>query len=435
MIDTPFLTDIDPQAAVKGSRDPLGVQTIWSRLGRHVVGNVTTVSTSMRDFTTTTLGYYFVERISEAGGKDGDLAGFLRWEQLAAHARFRVNNDDRLRGIERVRKSKNDGDRIRICADSTGQILSNQRTYGLWGLYTGPARASGLVDGDPTRLASTGRRLVDGVYLPAFTAAGFRNADAVVSRLARSKIDLDSAGADRAFLKAVGTVLDPKLRKPELDVFREHLLHGRAPDRTGGRQSALATALDDTLDDKNWSLSAARVGHLAKACRQLGPPGEAAAARLERIRLAESVLAPSTALFGLLLGSDGQAVADIQKIVSRQWGSGVGTIDPPAVAELEVELRDSTGDPDTGKRWVKVANALASGEYALALELLMEQNAFVMKARASAGPWVDLSGGRLRVRYRDENLGDLPERKELPALWRHSYFIDALRTIALELRQ
>ena len=57
MLTIPFLTDLDPQAAIKGSRDPLGIQPIWTRMGRHVVGNLTTVSTSVRDFTTTILGY------------------------------------------------------------------------------------------------------------------------------------------------------------------------------------------------------------------------------------------------------------------------------------------------------------------------------------------------------------------------------------------
>src|SRR3989442_15950904 len=36
MLTTPFLTDLDSRAAVKGSRDPLGIQQIWTRLGRHV---------------------------------------------------------------------------------------------------------------------------------------------------------------------------------------------------------------------------------------------------------------------------------------------------------------------------------------------------------------------------------------------------------------
>ncbi len=78
----PFLTDIDSRAAIKGSRDPLGVQPIWTKLGRHVVGNLTTVSTSVRDFTTLLLGYYFAERVAESGGGDSDLAVFLKWEQL-----------------------------------------------------------------------------------------------------------------------------------------------------------------------------------------------------------------------------------------------------------------------------------------------------------------------------------------------------------------
>src|SRR5438132_14310589 len=90
-LTTPFLTDIDPQAAVKGSRDPLGLQTIWARLGRHVVGNLTTVSTSVRDFTTLVLGYYFAERVSNESAGDGDLRVFLRWEQLAAYARGEIN--------------------------------------------------------------------------------------------------------------------------------------------------------------------------------------------------------------------------------------------------------------------------------------------------------------------------------------------------------
>ena len=91
MLTVPFLTDLDPQIAVKGSRDPLGVQTVWARLGRHVVGNLTTVSTSVRDFTTLILGYYFAERVANEASGDSDLAVFLRWEQLAAYARERLS--------------------------------------------------------------------------------------------------------------------------------------------------------------------------------------------------------------------------------------------------------------------------------------------------------------------------------------------------------
>ncbi|MCC7144599.1 MAG: hypothetical protein IT349_21070, partial [Candidatus Eisenbacteria bacterium] len=104
---TPFLTDLDPNATVKGSRDPLSVQPIWARLGRGIVGNLTTVSTSPRDFTVLILGYYFAERSADGAAEpeDGDLGVFLRWEQLAAYARGGVLNDWTFRGTERARKN------------------------------------------------------------------------------------------------------------------------------------------------------------------------------------------------------------------------------------------------------------------------------------------------------------------------------------------
>ena len=72
MLAVPFFTDLDPQATIKGSRDTLGLQTIWARLGRQVIGNLTTVSTSVRDFTTLVLGYYFAERVANEVVVDGD---------------------------------------------------------------------------------------------------------------------------------------------------------------------------------------------------------------------------------------------------------------------------------------------------------------------------------------------------------------------------
>src|SRR5688572_23918629 len=134
MLSTPFLTEIDPQAAIKGSRDPLGVQPIWTRLGRHVIGNLTTVSTSVRDFTITLLGYYFAERIAEQEEGDSNLGVFLRWEQLAAYARGEINGDWQFRGTERTKNNLQDGNKVRLGADSSAVILSDQKTYGLWGL-------------------------------------------------------------------------------------------------------------------------------------------------------------------------------------------------------------------------------------------------------------------------------------------------------------
>ena len=155
MLTSPFLTDLDSRAAVKGSRDPLGIQQIWTRLGRHVVGNLTTVSNSVRDFTTLILGYYFAEQLTHDLGPGTELATFLKWEQLAAYSRAVQNKDFSFRGVEKVRKNLAEGSRVCLSDDRSHQILGNQKIYGLWGLYTMPARASGIVEGDPVNHSTT----------------------------------------------------------------------------------------------------------------------------------------------------------------------------------------------------------------------------------------------------------------------------------------
>ena len=85
----PFLTALDPEVQVKGSRDPLGLELIWTNLGRTLVGNLTTVTRSVRQFTTLLLGIHFAGQVSSPG-HDGDtfLSAFLRFEQLAAYSRY-----------------------------------------------------------------------------------------------------------------------------------------------------------------------------------------------------------------------------------------------------------------------------------------------------------------------------------------------------------
>jgi hypothetical protein len=44
MYRNPFFTAIDPDARIKGSRDPLGFEALWTTLGREIIGNLTTVN-------------------------------------------------------------------------------------------------------------------------------------------------------------------------------------------------------------------------------------------------------------------------------------------------------------------------------------------------------------------------------------------------------
>lgn len=435
MLTQPFLTDLDSRAAVKGSRDPLGVQAIWTRFGRHVVGNLTTVSTSLRDFTTLLLGYHFAERVADEGGGDGDLATFLKWEQLAAYARGAVNKDWLFRGTERVQRNLSERSQVRLSVESGAQILGNQKIYGLWGLYTVPARSSALVDGEPTRLTPAARKLIEDLYIPIFTKAGYRNADAVVARLRERHVTIDVVGRDRPLLEAVAKTLQRRVLAAERGTCREHLLLGGPLDRTGGLQSVLALVLGSTLDDRAWRLSPSSLRRLAKLARAHDERGAALADNLERIRTCEMLLAPTVSLFDFLLGSDGQTIAEAAKAVRSHWGATVPTIDVEATTVLESGLRDATGDAEPAARWIQIARSLAAGAYDDAVRLLLDHNRYVMRTRAGAAPWIDLRDGRLQVRFRDEQGLPLPERRELPECWRHPYFIDSLRTIAQAVRE
>ena len=159
-----FLTLEDPRAKVQGSVDPLGLQPVWSTFGRHVVTNLTSVSTSVRGFTILLLARYYTERlIKEGRAKEEDaLSIFLRMEQLGAYARHvghGVEGD--IRGIERVKKFLDEhGAKVPIQADVSGMILSDQKTYGLWGLYSVSARASALIADGPVGVTAETNKFV-----------------------------------------------------------------------------------------------------------------------------------------------------------------------------------------------------------------------------------------------------------------------------------
>lgn len=441
MLTTPFLTQLDSRAAIKGSRDPLSIQPLWSRLARHVIANLTTVSTSVRDFSVLLLGYHFAEQLAEEGAGDGDLSTFLKWEQLAAYARAHVNRERGFRGTERVGRRLTEGDRVRLSTDSDAQILANQKIYGLWGLYTVPGKASGLLDGDPTRLTAAGREVVERCLLPVLESAGPRVARTIAERLRARDwlLDLREGSRDAAVLAGVAKVLGEP-RAKERAIYREHLLHGGPGDAhptkgTRGKQQLFAELLTETLSEPGWTLTPDSLLVLVRRAETRGELGAGLAHRLARIRTAELLFAPAAVFFEYVLGCDGQTPADIARALRGHWGKALRkTIDVEATKELESELRSTPEDPDSAQRWLHLASALHESRYEDALQLALDQNAAVMKARSAAAPWAVLRDGKLQVKFRDEQPGRLPEADQLPTFWRHAYFIASLRTVAASLR-
>lgn len=415
---SPFLTALDSRALVKGSRDPLGIQAIWTRFGRHVVGNLTTVSSSLRDFTTTILGYHFAEVVADSAGPGSQLATFLKWEQLAAYSRAHANKDLAFRGTERVFANLSEGSPVTISADRSFHILGNQKVYGLWGLYTVATRESGLLQGDPPRLTPAARGFCEENYLSRIQASR------IVEMLASEKAAIDFKKRDAKVLAEIGALLRWKLSPAEKDFYRRHLVDGGPLDKTQGRQRQLAMLLEPTLKgDFEWSPKLFLA--LAKEARTNGAEWESLAERLDRIRVCESVLAPVSALFTWLLGMNERPRAKIEARIQDRWRAGLPSIEPTQFRALVSEI--GAADVELGKRWMRIAEAAARGHFGDLVDGLIEQNQAVMKARGGAA-WCDWQDEKLVVRFRDEE-GDLPDRDHVGAMWRFPYFVDSLRDV------
>ena len=149
----PFLSLLDDRAKPKGSRDPLGFELVWSYFGRKVVGNLTTITSSIDNFAVALLGFYWANQSapigSDAAARHKRIReGFLRYEQLTGYLRYHGNAED-IMGITRIKQRMDDGSfKITLGLSAEQQILSDQASYGLWGLYSSAARETGLVSGN-----------------------------------------------------------------------------------------------------------------------------------------------------------------------------------------------------------------------------------------------------------------------------------------------
>ncbi len=131
----------DPNYRIKGSRDPLGFQPIWQRLGRNIIEHLSTVSVNVRDFQVMSYAYYF---FGDDDKKDF-LDFFYRWEQICAYTREKTVGDG-YNGKNFVSKKMRDtpDGPFSLGSNSEDTILSNQKAYGIYGKYNRPYTEMGI---------------------------------------------------------------------------------------------------------------------------------------------------------------------------------------------------------------------------------------------------------------------------------------------------
>ncbi len=427
-----FLTEVDTDRLdIRGSRDPLGFVPLWGEVGRKVVGNLTTASNTFRGFTTLLLGLYLAEQVAP-GGRDREkdrLAAFLRFEQLAGYVRWKVNSDGNFRGVTAVKKRLEPGTPVRISADSAGQILSNQRTYGLWGLYMLPSRDSGLVTKGESSLTDEAREFVEKQYRPRIESHSSRHWARLKEIVSKSAVDVDPMAKDKKLFEALGEVLRTKPTAAEHAFYHEHLINGGpASAQLDAWQRPFAAALEKTLvRDDPMSLDG-----LALVAEKIEI--DELRTHLHRIADLERFLVPSANLFGFLQTRPGKSVASVATEVKSKWGSGLKFIAASRLDALTPYFKSAFSTIEAVERLLHCARALRDGDYRDAIEDVISHNGYVMGTRDGVQPWIKIEDGKLDVRYAGETEQELLEASTLQSAWRNTYYIDPLKTVLDQLR-
>ncbi|MDE0101867.1 MAG: hypothetical protein OXN89_05760 [Bryobacterales bacterium] len=426
-----FLTLEDPRARVKGSRDPLGVQPIWTAFGRRVIANLVTVTDSLRGFTVLMLGRYFGERLLTAGKvREADVIDvFLRVEQVCGYARCLALEEDvvrksgRILGIERIRRriaKRPEPARIGVTPDA--MILSDQKTYGLWGLFSASARVSKLIPDGPVGLCADAERLVRETYLP--------NLQPVLNRLE----DLFARGGTlrlearpNALLALLGQVLGAPASRSERRFYRRHLCDGdHCTQLPSGRQATFRQLLE-SHSDLTRQVNRDELASIRRAAQR---EDAGLATRIGRILALEALLAPSEALFRFVQTRHGQSPSDVEATLVERWGRSVPHLVPREFREISDEIAQVAGG-DVRAHMAGVHEALTKGQYSAAVKHLLEWNRLVM-LRRSASPWVQLDHrNAIDVRYRGIER-QLPTHEALPSLWDNGYFINTLKALVAQ---
>jgi hypothetical protein len=432
-----FFTAVDTERLnIRGSRDPLGFVPVWGDFGRKVVENLTTASNSARGFTTLLLGLHFAERVA-AGENDCEsvrLAAFLKFEQLAGFARFVRNSDGAMRGITQIRKrlAEGEGRKIRIGSSPELQILGNQKTYGIWGLFMMPGIDSGLIVPKDLVLTPVARQLVEELYLPVFRSGGRDEGTIIESVLERTSCDVEPDGRHRGVFDALGKILKPTFGAKERDFYHYHLILGGDKAALRGWQPRVAQLIESVLEPD------ALFDHdsIERLIRATEVPGDASLnAHLRDIRVLEALLVAAANLFAFLQHRDRAAVTEVAREIRAEWGRGLTHIDAAAIQGMCPQLRRILDNNAAGDRLATLAEALSKGRYGEAIELTLEHNRFVMHSRNASQPWIVQTADKLEVRYRDEVPKRLMSPDELAHAWQSTFYIDPLKLVSDQLRR
>ncbi len=419
----PFLTLEDPNEKIKGSRDPLGVGPVWVRFSRHVVTNLTTPSGSVRGFTILILARYFTQLLIDEGriGKEDFLDVFLRMEQLGAYARYATDDSVRdIRGIERIRKFYREGKgRVRVQADAQSRILADQKIYGLWGLFSVPARVSDLIPDEPIGVTALTQEFIEVNY--------WREIKPVWPSLAKILVSGGTVDCKhpKKYFSTLMDILSSDFTASEVQFYGDYIRDAKLVRARFSNSQKLFSRL---LSESDGEMGRDYVLKIARKAEKYDP---GLSNSLYRIVDLEAILATTSVLFSYLLTSNNKKPVTIAEEIEAHWGNKVPNISKDTMDSLIGEIKEATS-PETATTIRRTVKALIEGNYLKVINGLLDWNRIVMSGRSSA-PWVSKGdNGMLDVRFPYAE-HQLPTKAELKKLWIYPYYIDSLRSVCWQL--
>ena len=405
-----FLSLLDDRAKPKGSRDPLGFELVWSYFGRKVIGNLTTITSSMDNFAVAVLGFHWANQYVPIEGDEIERhkkirTAFLRYEQLIAYIRYYGDATD-IMGITRVKKRIHD-DKFKLTLGLTAdqQILSDQASYGLWGLYSAASRDTGLVSGNNREVEVLGQSL----------------ALNIINQLGESWNDITS-------LLITNKALDKGQLEDLADDFMEAIHHKSV-------QQPLLEALMSGKDNENtqnmqkelWSITKKIFSKKTKSPENIGDfidmvlnhkPSNSLKQSLHDIENIERLLVAANNIFHYCRRKNGEKIDEILEKVEDHYIYGFLPEKLPA------------GDFPRHDKMSSILSAFHRNDMSLVIKELLDLNKEVMQQRSGA-PWVEIEADNtLRVKVKSET-AELRSQGNIESSWDYDYFIGSFIKISI----
>ena len=397
----PFISLLDNRAKPKGSRDPLGFELVWSHFGRKVVGNLTTITSSMDNFAIALLGFYWVNQIIPMDDSDGRhkkvREAFIKYEQLTGYIRYYGKAQD-IMGITRIKKRLND-DSIKLTLGMTSvqQILSDQASYGLWGLYSTAARETGLVEGSERRMTHAGSVIAENII----NQLG-DDAKTIYSTL------LSPKPLNKSKLKEVATSLMDAIHHESV---QQPLLDALMSGRNSELQKELWRITQSIFNDKKSPDNVEEfIQHILDT-----KPSEELTRCIQDIMNVERLLVASNNIFHYCRSKNSDSLEAVISGIEQSF------------THLASELPAGNFANKTSLQ--SILDAFKSHDMNRVIRELVQLNKDVMKQRNGA-PWIEITSGKaLDVKVKNEK-GQLKKQIMLENKWDYDYFLGSYLSIA-----